>query len=87
MADSALVTEANLIKLKSHNLKFISRFPGNFGLEKELKEKAWQEDSFTGLGTFSERKDAASYSYQEFADYIEKEKYRFLVVGLLCSNH
>ncbi len=32
VADSALVTEPNLAKLKTNNLRFISRLPGNFGL-------------------------------------------------------
>lgn len=80
VADSALVTEANLARLTSHSLKFISRLPGNFDLEKELKAKAWQKDEFRELGTFSNRKDAASYRYQEFYDCIGKEQYRFLVV-------
>jgi len=80
VADSALVTEPNLAKLKSNNLKFISRLPGNFDLEKELKQKAWQKDQFRELGTFSNRKDAASYRYQEFSGFISEDKYRFLVV-------
>ncbi len=80
VADSALVTEANLEKLKSYNLQFISRLPGNFALEKELKDRAWAEDEFTELGIFSSRKDAASYRSRELAASIGQNSYRFLVV-------
>lgn len=80
VADSALVTEANLKKLKNHNLKFISRLPGNFSLEEELKDRAWADSDFTELGVFSIRKDAASYRYRELSGCIGGEQYRFLVV-------
>ena len=80
VADSALVTAANLEKLKSHHLKFISRLPGNFALEEELKDKAWAEGDFTELGLFSGRKDAASYRYRELTGTIGEQNYRFLVV-------
>ena len=80
VADSALVTEANLKKLKEHNLKFISRLPGNFSLEEELKDRAWAENDFTELGCFSSRKDAASYRCRELSGSIKDEQYRFLVV-------
>ena len=80
VADSALVTEANLKKLKDHNLKFISRLPGNFSLEEELKDKAWAENGFTELGVFSRRKDAATYRCRELSGSINGELYRFLVV-------
>ncbi|MEW5784405.1 MAG: IS1634 family transposase [Bacillota bacterium] len=80
VADSALVTEANLEKLKQYNLKFISRLPGNFSLEEELKDRAWEEDSFLELGTFSSRKDAASYRCRELPGSIGDDDYRFLVV-------
>jgi transposase len=80
VADSALVTEANLEKLKNHHLKFISRLPGNFALEEELKDKAWAQDDFTVLGLFSERKGAASYRYRELTGIIGEQNYRFLVI-------
>lgn len=80
VADSALVTKPNLRKLKEHHLKFISRLPGVFSLEEKLKEKAWQKDAFEELGAFSSRKDAASYSYQEFNELLDGDEYRFLVI-------
>ncbi|MGB3915706.1 MAG: transposase, partial [Dethiobacteria bacterium] len=69
VADSALVTESNLERMAKHHLKFISRLPGNFNLEKAIKEKAWKkEDDFKELGRFSDKKDAASYRVQEFKE-------------------
>ncbi len=81
IADSALITEHNLKLMAKHRLQFISRLPGNFNLEKELKQKAWEkEDAFEELGRFSTKKDAASYRVQEFRDKLYGKDYRFLVV-------
>jgi len=81
IADSALITEDNLKKMAKHRLSFISRLPGNFSLEKELKEKAWaKEDRFQELGCFSDKKDAASYRVQECKEELYGKQYRFLVV-------
>ena len=81
IADSALITEDNLKRMGKHHLKFISRLPGNFKLEKELKAKAWEnEAAFQPLGCFSDKKDAASYSVQEFKAELHGKPYRFLVV-------
>jgi len=81
IADSALISEDNLEKMAKHKLRFISRLPGTFGLEKVLKEKAWEnEDAFQELGHFSDKKDAASYRVQEFKDELYGKSYRFLVV-------
>jgi transposase len=81
IADSALVTEDNLKRIAGHRLQFISRLPGNFGLEKELKEQAWQKESdFQEPGRFSDKKDAASYRLQEFREELYGKCYRFLVV-------
>ncbi len=54
---------------------------GNFGLEKALKEKAWEkEGEFKELGRFSDKKDAAAYRVQEFREELYGKCYRFLVV-------
>lgn len=80
VADSSLVTENNLMQIDKHKLKFISRLPGNFSLEKEIKARAWKEDSFIELGTFSDKKDAAVYRVQEFTEELCGKSYRFLVM-------
>lgn len=80
VADSALITEANLEKLKNHNLKFISLLPGNFSLEKELKDQAWADGRFQELGIFSDRKDAATYRCLKLTGMIGENSYHFLVI-------
>ena len=80
VADSAMITEDNLGQAAKHSLRFISRFPGNFGLEKELKAKAWQLDNWEPLGTFSDAKKAAIYKSQSFVEEIDGRKYRFIIV-------
>lgn len=81
IADSALVTADNLEQMAKHQLKFISRLPGNFSLEKALKKKAWEkEDDFKKLGRFSDKKNAAFYRVQEFKEELYGRGYRFLVV-------
>ena len=81
IADSALITEDNLKRMAKHQIEFISHLPGNFSLEKELKEKAWvNEDDFQELGYFTKRKDAAYYRVQEFNQELYGKEYRFLVV-------
>lgn len=80
VADSAMVTEHNLKQTNEHSLRFISRLPGNFALEKELKQRAWQIDNWEHLGTFSAKKKAASYKVQSFMEELYGRKYRFIVV-------
>ncbi|MDO9535477.1 MAG: IS1634 family transposase, partial [Bacillota bacterium] len=80
VADSAMITEDNLTQAAKHSLQFISRFPGNFDLEKELKAKAWQLDNWEQLGTFSDAKKAATYKSKSFIEEIDGRRYRFIVV-------
>ena len=81
VADSALVTKNNLEKMAQHGLSYISRLPGNFSIEKELKRKAWEdEEKFVELGYFSAKKDAAFYRVQEFQEDLYGRLYRFLVI-------
>jgi transposase len=80
VADSAMITENNLEQAAKNSLRFISRFPGNFSLEKELKAKAWQQDNWEPLGSFSDAKKAATYKSQPFIEELDGRKYRFIVV-------
>ncbi len=66
LADSALVTENNLNQLSEHNLKFISRLPGNFALEKQLKARAWAEDAFEEMAPFRPKKTLPSTATRSF---------------------
>ncbi len=83
VADSAMVTKANLKKLSGN--RFISRLPANFSvcdelIEKAIAAKAWQE-----LGTQNElpaspKRTAASYKSYETDATIEGTFYRAIVV-------
>lgn len=79
VADSSLVCRDNLRAKVEEELPFISRFPGNFSLEKALKDRAWSEDDWRPAGKFSERKDAARYRIQSFAEELYGIQYRFIV--------
>jgi len=83
VADSALITRENLELLSGATkpmIRFISRLPGTFSLEAELKERAWENNNWVELGKFSEKKNAASYKAQDFEDVLYGNRYRFIVV-------
>lgn len=80
VADSALVTKDNLLAIKDDEYRFISRLPGTFNLEKELRERATKaEDKWEDIGKLSKNKDAASYKLQSFSEQLEGKRYRFIV--------
>jgi hypothetical protein len=61
VADSALVTKANLDLMAEKDIAFISRLPDTFGIGKELKEWAFQENNWQNVGQLSPGSDKASY--------------------------
>ena len=80
VADSAFVTEKNITKAKA--FKFISRLPGTYSLEQELKEKAWESNKWEDIGVIAAtaKKDSAVYRYQDFVSSLYGDDYRFIVV-------
>lgn len=74
IADSACITEEMLKKLEGENegecpIKFISRLPSIYNLEKKLKEKALKsEDKWENAGQISDIKGSARYKIQSFID-------------------
>jgi transposase len=80
VADSAFVTEQNITKAK--DFKFISRLPGTYSLEQELKEKAWESNKWEDIGVIAAtaKKDSAVYRYQDFVSPLYGDDYRFVVV-------
>lgn len=81
VADSAMVTQTNLSLLAKQNMQFISRLPANFGLLAELKQVAWEQDTWTPIGTLAQKeKGAAQYKVQEFIRELYGRTYRFIVV-------
>ncbi len=83
VADSAMVTKANLKKLAGNS--FISRLPANFTVCAELIEEAIAARTWQSLGTQNEvagtaaRSAAAYRSYETFAT-IDEVSYRAIVI-------
>lgn len=85
VADSACITEEMLEELSGEKnnecpIKFISRLPGNYNLEKRLKYKAIKNsDKWEEIRQISERKTSANYKVQSYTDELYGKKYRFIV--------
>ena len=80
VADSKLVSKTNLDRMAEENLSFISRLPGSFKLDDQLKARAWERNDWQSIGAVSRSKDAALYRCQSFEAEIEDRTYRFIVV-------
>ena len=80
VADSKLVSKRNLDRLAEEKLLFISRLPGNFKLDDQLKARAWERNDWQSIGAVSEKTDAALYRSQSFEAEIKNRTYRFIVV-------
>lgn len=80
VADSALVTNPNLSLMDEYDIDFISRLPGNYNLEEELKRKAFLRDKWEFIGKLSDEKKAATYHYCDMTEKIAGKKYRFVVI-------
>lgn len=85
VADSACLTEETLETLAGNGedkpvITFVSRLPGNYKLERELKERAlsnpndWEE-----LGAFTDKENGAEYKVQSFEGKLYDRTYRFIV--------
>lgn len=77
VADSALVTSANLSLIENQKLKFISRLPSTFNLASELIEKAFASEDWEEY-SLSEKK--TSYRLKEFEAEVFGSRYRLVVV-------
>ncbi|MFW6130743.1 MAG: IS1634 family transposase [Atribacterota bacterium] len=88
VADCKLVTKDNLKKIKEKNdelginIKFISRFPGNFKLRDKLINRACnkEEKQWENVGKLAEDENASKYKLTSYLRKIENEQYRFIVV-------
>jgi len=90
IADSACVTEEMLKRLEGSEenselqIKFISRLPGSYRLEKELKLKAIEDmKKWECAGKFSNKENAAEYKVQSYVHELYGRNYRFVV----CSSN
>lgn len=80
VADSAFVTDKNLLLAEKLGLKFISRLPATYDLVETLTLKAFSDDNWLNLGQLAEGKDKAYYRLTESLEQIDGKSYRFLVV-------
>jgi len=80
IADSALITTDNLTLMEKYHIDFISRLPGTFTLEEQLKRTAFQQNTWVSLGKLSEEKTAAVYHVCDMTKEINNKTYRFVVV-------
>ena len=80
VADSAFVTDRNLLLAEKLGLKFISRLPATYDLAYELTLKAFSNDNWTNLGQLAEGKDKAVYRLTEYPGQIDGQNYSFIVV-------
>lgn len=89
IADSACVTEEMLKSLEGNKensetqIKFISRLPGSYKLEQELKRKATENsENWENAGKFSTKENASEYKVQSYNEELYGKNYRFVV----CSS-
>lgn len=80
VADSAFVTDKNLLLAEKLDLKFVSRLPATYDLVEQLTLKAFSDDKWANLGQLAEGKDKALYRLTEYPGQIGEQCYRFLVV-------
>jgi len=80
VADSALVTTPNLHLMDKYHIDFISRLPGTFSIEEELKRKALSDGNWGSIGKLSEEKKAATYQSCEMTGEIDGMTCRFVVI-------
>lgn len=84
VADSTAITEEMLNALHGSgdetSIPFVSRLPGTYKLEKNLRKKAIEnDDKWENIGQISEKEGNAEYKLQSFEDELYGRKYRFIV--------
>ncbi len=80
VADSALVTTDNLNLLADEYMDLISRLPGTFNIEGELKRKAVENEKWEFIGKLSDEKKSATYLGWNTTGEIDGRTYRFVVI-------
>ena len=82
IADCALISTGGLKRLAGQEVQFISRFPETFGLARELKRLAWDQDDWQEIGMLasSNANQAARYRVFPVQRKLDDRAYTFLVV-------
>ncbi len=79
-ADSATITEDNLILFKKYGVDMISRMPERYTIAEELIDQAIRDNNWTEIGTLSKGKKAAFYKSISFERLLFGDLYRYVVV-------
>ncbi len=79
VADSALVTSANLTRLADGAIRFVSRCPDTFGATGAAKTAAWAADEWEAIGAVAQRARAADYRASEQSGVLGDRRYRLVV--------
>lgn len=85
VADSAAVTESMLKSLAGNGddepeTPFVTRLPGNYSLEGELRNKAYENSKdWEEAGSFTDKEGASKYRVQSFYGELYGRQYRFIV--------
>lgn len=83
VADSQLLTPANLQQIAAQRLRFISRLPATYKLEAQLKGAAWEpwvRGEWQEVGALAERPQAERYWIWETEAVLYGRRYRFVLV-------
>ena len=65
IADSALIAEPALLKIRALGMHWLGRLPATFGLGDRLKDQAWAaEEPWEPLGTLAAQSKSATATYQ-----------------------
>lgn len=82
VADCTLISTGGLRRLAEKRFQFISRLPETFNLAEELKNTAWEQDTWEDIGQLANAKTKQAATYKTFSvrRELDGRKYDFLVV-------
>lgn len=80
VADSKLVSQQTVEDLCEADIRFVSRLPNTFGLERVTKAQALARDQWDTVGVLGRHKDASTYRIQEIPGMIREQPVRLIVV-------
>lgn len=83
VACPSLFREKDFSSLSGYEINYITRMPCSFPGEKDIVRRALEGEAFQEAGSFSSRKDAASYRVQSREEELWDETYHLVVV---CSS-
>ncbi len=80
VVDSKLVRQQTVEDLCEADIRFVSRLPNTFGLERTIRAQALARDQWETVGVLGRQKDASTYRIQELPGTIRGKPVRLIVV-------